>query len=215
MQRNQAILDLFGASVAENISDFRSRKFCHVIRSPFLWPQFFGGERCIKTAVPRGFYLKEKSQPKSLSIFQLVFQNVSILPRMVGGSGLQKRLCLVAVGHVPVALRILIHPRRRPSAAALGVNAGTKLDVSGILIIRSNNCRRFLLVYHMGNAVSQNSGIHGAQLFRISLCHQPAFFKPAQQRRLDFSGNLRTVILDCNAHLCKYPSPRFCRSHSA
>ena len=57
MQRNQAILDLFGASLAENIPDFRSRKFRHVIRSPFLWPQFFGGERCIKTAMLRGFYL--------------------------------------------------------------------------------------------------------------------------------------------------------------
>ena len=27
-----------------------------IIRSPFLWPQCFGGERCIKTAVLCGFY---------------------------------------------------------------------------------------------------------------------------------------------------------------
>nr|DAR36034.1 MAG TPA: hypothetical protein [Caudoviricetes sp.] len=63
MQRNQAIFDLFGASLAENISNFRSRKFRHVIRSPFPWPQFFGGERCIKTAMLCGVYRKKKSQP--------------------------------------------------------------------------------------------------------------------------------------------------------
>ena len=81
---------------------------------------------------------------------------------MVGGSGLQKRLCLVAVGHVPVALRILIHPRCRPSAAALGVNAGTKLDVPAVLGIRPDDHRRFLLVYHMGNAVPQIAGVNRA-----------------------------------------------------
>ena len=52
----------------------------------------------------------------------------------------------------------------------------------------------------MSNAVAQIAGVNGAQLFRISLCHQPAFFKPAQQRRFDGSKDFFAVVGDFNAH---------------
>nr|DAJ94819.1 MAG TPA: hypothetical protein [Caudoviricetes sp.] len=119
---------------------------------------------------------------------------------MVSGSRFQKRLCLVAARVMPVAFCVLVHPRRRPPSSAFGVNAGAKLNVRGVRIVRPDDSRRFLLVYYMGNAVPQIASVNGAQLFRISLCHQTDLFQPAQQCRLNLSRNLFAVVVGLNVH---------------
>nr|DAV14809.1 MAG TPA: hypothetical protein [Caudoviricetes sp.] len=142
----------------------------------------------------------------SLSIFQLTFQNVPILSHMVGGSWFQKRLCLVAARVMPVAFCVLIHPRRRPSASAFGVNARAKFNVRRRLNICPNIYRRFIFVHNMSNAIPKIARIWYLQFFRISLCHQPDLFKAPQQCRFDLSRNLRAVVLNINVHCCPLPN---------
>src|SRR5699024_9603207 len=109
------------------------------------------------------------------SIFQLLFDDLTVLLLMVCNGRFQEGLRFVAPCPVPVSFFVLVDPRRIP--AALGVNTSAELLVSSVQRITSDVNSRFFRVYLVGNAVAQVASIDRSQLFGVSLCHKTAFFQ--------------------------------------
>nr|DAZ15128.1 MAG TPA: hypothetical protein [Caudoviricetes sp.] len=112
----------------------------------------------------------------SLSIFQLVLKNVFVSLRMICKRRFEKRMRFIASRVVPVAFFILIHPRRRPSSASLGINAGAKLLITAIFNVRADNNRHFVIVDLMRNAVFEPARVIMRKVFCISFCLSSAAF---------------------------------------
>src|SRR5699024_3235633 len=109
------------------------------------------------------------------SIFQLLFDDLTVLLLMVCNGRFQKRLRFVAPCPVPVSFFVLVDPRRIP--AALGVNTGAELLVSSVQRITSYVNSGFFRVYFVRNAIAQIASVNRSQFLGVSLCHKTAFFQ--------------------------------------
>src|SRR5699024_493013 len=147
------------------------------------------------------------------SIFQLLFDDLAVLPGVVGHGGLEERLRFVAARPMPISFCVLINPWGIP--AALGVNAGAKLLIRSIRAVRADVNGRFFRVYLVRNAVAKVASIDRRQLFGVSLRHKTAFFQRLFHGGMKGAENGAGVIGKCNAHCCNALSPRFWRSHCA
>src|SRR5699024_3119482 len=147
------------------------------------------------------------------SIFQLLFDDLTVLLLMVCNGRFQEGLRFVAPCPVPVSFFVLVDPRRIP--AALGVNTSAELLVSSVQRITSYVNSRFFRVYFVRNAVAQVTGIDRSQLLGVSLRHKAALFQGLFHGGMKGAENGAGVVLEIYGHRCNPLSPRLVFCHCA